>query len=208
MKKQKERKIGTQARIQEEKPKINWGRYFTIAFISIIVILFIVNNTRDDTPEAANPQNDPLSSIDEKIQMPESRKLAFDFALNSLDGKKVKLSDYKGKIVIVDFWATWCAPCRKGIPDLIELQNEFKDVQVIGISVDQNPMEVVPDFVKEFKINYPILISDPNVLQQYGGIEAIPTSFVISKDGKIINKYVGLYPKSTYEKIIREELSL
>lgn len=208
MKKQKERKIGTQARTQEEKPKINWGRYFTIAFIAIIVILFIVNNTRDDAPESAITQNYPPSSLDEKIQMPESRKPAFDFALNSLDGKKVKLSDYKGKIVIVDFWATWCAPCRKGIPDLIELQNEFKEVQVIGISVDQNPMEVVPDFVKEFKINYPILISDPNVLQQYGGIEAIPTSFIISKDGKIINKYVGLYPKSTYERVIREELSL
>lgn len=208
MKKQKERKIGIQARTQEEKPKINWGRYFTIAFIAIIVILFIVNNTRDDAPETSNSQIYPPSSVDEKIQMPESRKPAFDFALNSLDGKKVKLSDYKGKIVIVDFWATWCAPCRKGIPDLIELQNEFKDIQVIGISVDQNPMEVVPDFVKEFKINYPILLSDSNVLQQYGGIEAIPTSFVVSKDGKIINKYVGLYPKSTYEKIIREELSL
>jgi len=207
MKKQKERKIGTQTRSQEEKPKINWGRYFTIAFVATVIILFIVNNTRDDLPEI-NPQHYPPSSSDEKTKTDETRNPAHNFALKSLDGKNVQLSDFKGKIVIVDFWATWCAPCREGIPDLIEIQKEYKDVQVIGITVDQNPMEVVPGFVKEFKINYPILISDPNVLQQYGGIDAIPTSFIISKDGKIIKKMVGLYPKSTYLNVIREELQI
>jgi thiol-disulfide isomerase/thioredoxin len=207
MKKQKERKIGTQTRKQEDKPKINWGRYFTIAFVTIIVILFIVNNTRDDAP-AINPQHYPPSASDENIGVHEERKPAFDFTLKSIEGKSVKLSDFKGKIVIVDFWATWCMPCREGIPDLIALQNEYKDVQVIGITVDQNPMEVVPSFVKEFKINYPILLSDSNVLQQYGGIDAIPTSFIISKDGKIIKKYVGLQPKSYYVNIIHEELQI
>lgn len=199
MKKQRERKIGSQSRITEEKKKINWGRIFTVLFLVAVLALFIINNTREDKPAPGEGQNLPTSiSSTETALTP-----AYDFELKTLDGKVVKLSDYRGKTVILDFWATWCAPCRKGIPDLIELQNEHKDIQVIGISVDQNPQEVVPDFVKEFKINYPILISESIVLEKYGGIDAIPTTFVISKEGKIVSKYVGLVPKSYYENDIK-----
>jgi len=128
-----------------------------------------------------------------------------DFSLLSVDGKTVKLSDYKGKIVIVDFWATWCGPCRKGIPDLIEIQKEFKDdVVVIGISLDRDTKQDVPKFVKNYGINYSIVYGDGKVDRNFGGIEAIPTAFVIDRKGNIVDKHVGLVPKSTYVNLINK----
>lgn len=101
--------------------------------------------------------------------------------------------------------ATWCPPCRKGIPDLIEIKKEFKDknVEIIGISLDSftrggaTKNDVVP-FINEYGINYPILIGDINVAQQYGGVNSIPTSFVIDKEGYILTYYQGLMPKQQY----------
>jgi thiol-disulfide isomerase/thioredoxin len=133
-------------------------------------------------------------------------KKAPDFTLVNLAGKNVTLSDYKGKVVIVDFWATWCGPCRAGIPDLISLQNEYKDkIVVIGISVDQeNTKSGVPDFVTKMGINYPIVYFNDQVVSDFGGISAIPTTFIIDQQGSIVKKIVGLYPKSEYETRVKE----
>ena len=122
-----------------------------------------------------------------------------DFTLTSTDGKKIKLSDYKGKIVILDFWATWCGPCRMGVPDLVEIQKEYKDkVVVIGISLDDDRTkgDIIP-FMKAFKINYHVVFGTEQVVIDYGNIEAIPTTFILDKKGNIIEKYVGLVSKST-----------
>ncbi len=131
-----------------------------------------------------------------------------DFALKSFDGKTVKLSDYKGKVVIIDFWATWCPPCRKGIPDLISIQNEYKnDVVIIGISLDgEKTLKDVPGFVKSYAINYPIVYGNEKVVTDYGGIEGIPTAFLVDKKGNIVDKHVGLVPKDTYVNKIKELL--
>lgn len=131
-----------------------------------------------------------------------------DFTLKSFEGKTVKLSDYKGKVVIIDFWATWCPPCRKGIPDLISIQNDFKeDVVIIGISLDgEKTIKDVPGFVKSYGINYPIVYGDEKVVAAYGGIEGIPTAFVIDKKGNVVDKHVGLVPKDTYVNKIKELL--
>ncbi len=121
------------------------------------------------------------------------------FTLVDTKGKKVSLSDYKGKIVILDFWATWCPPCRKGIPDLIDIQKKYKNkVVIIGISVDTDTKDKVPSFIRDIRINYTVLYATPEVVQSYGNIEAIPTSFVIDKKGKIVNQFVGLTSKETY----------
>ena len=134
--------------------------------------------------------------------------MAPEFTLASTDGKDIRLSDYKGKVVIVDFWATWCGPCRKGIPDLIELQKEFgKDIVVIGISLDSGTKGDVVPFIQKFGINYPITYGTPEVTQQYGGVEAIPTSFVIDKNGIIVDKHIGLVPKSEYADQIHKLLN-
>ena len=134
-------------------------------------------------------------------------KKAPDFKLQTIDGKTVQLSSFKNKDVIVDFWATWCPPCRRGIPDLIELQNEFKkDLVVIGISVDRDTRDGVADFARKQGINYPICYFTDKVVEDFGGIEGIPTSFVIDKKGNIVDSHVGLVDKDTYVQVINKLL--
>lgn len=131
---------------------------------------------------------------------------AAEFELYTLSGEKLKLSDYSGKVVILDFWATWCPPCRKGIPDLIDLQKSFKDeLVVIGISLDQPSARAnLEAFIKQYGINYHVVLGNVEVAMAYGNIQAIPTSFVLNRKGVIVNKFVGLVNKSEYKKIIEE----
>jgi cytochrome c biogenesis protein CcmG/thiol:disulfide interchange protein DsbE len=134
--------------------------------------------------------------------------IAPDFSLANAAGGDIKLSDYKGKVVIVDFWATWCPPCRKGIPDLIELKNEYGDkIAIIGISVDTDSKGEVVPFIKKMGINYPVAYATPEVTQSYGGVDAIPTSFVVDKEGKIVDMHVGLVPKADFTAVIDKLLN-
>src|ERR1035437_6360766 len=159
--------------------------------ISLLLIFTLIGCSRDK--ENANK---PVTSKETPALNGDNNK-ASEFTLSSTDGKNIRLSDYKGKVVIVDFWATWCAPCRKGIPDLIEIQKEFgKKVVVIGISLDTDSKRDVVPFMQKFGINYPITYGTLEVTQQYGGVEAIPTSFIIDKNSQIVDKHVGLVPKS------------
>ncbi len=191
---QKKRKIGKQ---QVETEKMVFGlnqkqrsRVYTILFFVVVAILFVINNSSDDTKKGPYPPNYKQSSED-----------------------LLKLSDLKGKVVLVDFWATWCAPCREGIPDLVELKNEFqdKDVEIIGISVDAltrggaTAGDVVP-FIAANKINYPIVRGDGSVIDAFGGIKSIPTSFLIDKEGKIIAKFESLVSKKVYVENINKIL--
>ncbi len=141
------------------------------------------------------------------VETDKSSVFASDFTLKLTNGKDIKLSDHKGKIVIVDFWATWCPPCRRGIPDLVDIQKEYKnDVVIIGISLDtQTKPDVVP-FIKEFGINYPVAYATMEVVQNYGNIESIPTSFIIDQSGKIVDMHIGLVEKSVYVDKITELL--
>lgn len=171
-----------------------------LILISALTISFISVACSDDVKE--NPDNRELSS-----GSIESAEKAPDFSLTSTNGESIKLSDYQGKVVILDFWATWCPPCRKGIPDLVEIQNEFKDdVIVIGVSLDDDTKSEVVPFMKEYGINYPVVYGDNKVVTDFGSINAIPTSFIINKKGEIVEKHVGLVPKSTYVNRIKQIL--
>jgi thiol-disulfide isomerase/thioredoxin len=123
-----------------------------------------------------------------------------DFELSTLDGEVIRLSDYLGKIVIVDFWATWCAPCRMAIPELVELQNEYEgDLVIIGISLDQPyTQQNLKPFMETYGINYLIVLGTVEVVEAYGNIRGIPTSFIVNQDGEIVNKFTGYVPKSHY----------
>lgn len=144
-----------------------------------------------------------------KITFMKEGDKAPNFSLKSVDGKTIKLSDYKGKIVILDFWATWCPPCRRGVPDLISIQKEFKkDVVVIGISLDrEKTIKDVPGFMKDYGINYPVVYGDDKVTIDYGGIRSIPTSFVIDKKGNVVDSHIGLVPKEVFTDKIKELLN-
>ncbi len=182
------------------------SRIYTGIFILIVVILFVVNNSGNEPEEGPLPPNYVTPTVTTHPTAP-------DFVLPSVTGGKIKLSDLRGKVVILDFWATWCPPCRRGIPDLISLKKEYGDkgLEVVGISLDaitrgtQN--QIIP-FMKSFGINYPIVTGNMDVVNRFGGIRSIPTSFVISKDGKILAKYVGLVAKSRYEALIKSELGI
>lgn len=121
------------------------------------------------------------------------------------DGKSVRLADFAGKVVVLDFWATWCPPCRAEIPDFIALQKQYKSqgLEIVGVSVDQQGAPVVNNFAKEHGINYTSLLADDKVVSAYGGIRGIPTTFVIDREGNIVKKYVGQQSKDTFEKDIK-----
>ena len=154
--------------------------------------------SKEDSITAESIQKSETKTVDDISE--ESIGKAPDFTLTSTDEKQIKLSDYKGKIVILDFWATWCAPCRKGIPDLVEIQKEYKDnVVIVGISLDkQSTKNFVIPFMKEFGINYPVVYGNGKVVADYGYIQAIPTSFIIDRKGNIVDGFVGLVTKDAY----------
>ncbi len=131
-----------------------------------------------------------------------------DFVLKDLEGKDVKLSDFKGKVMILDFWATWCPPCRKEIPHFKELYDKYKaqGLEIIGVALDQEGVSIVKPFAESNKINYICLIGNEKVVQDYGGIRGIPTTFVIDKNGNIYKKYIGYQEKEVFEKDIKDLL--
>lgn len=137
-------------------------------------------------------------------------KLAPDFTLPDLDGNKVRLSDYEGKVVIVNFWATWCPPCRAEIPAFIDLYDTYKDrgFAMIGISLDPDGGRAVNRFLEEYRINYPILLGNIKVTSLYGGVTSIPTSFVITPYSEIYKKYVGYRSKDIFEADVKTLLNI
>ena len=132
-----------------------------------------------------------------------------EFELVALDGKKIKLSDYKGKAVVLNFWATWCAPCKIEIPWFVELQKQYgpQGMEIVGVAMDENPnADKIGKFAKEEGINYTVLLGNDPVADQYGGAEVLPTTFYIGRDGKIVARAFGLISHSEIEKNIQTAL--
>jgi thiol-disulfide isomerase/thioredoxin len=132
-----------------------------------------------------------------------------EFKLDALDGKPLSLAAARGKVVLLNFWATWCGPCRAEIPDLIALQQKYKDqLQIIGLTVDDDDAATIKQVVAEEHINYPVAMASPEVRLQYGGIAALPTSFMVDAQGRVVQKHEGLRDPALYETEIRALLGL
>ncbi len=132
-----------------------------------------------------------------------------EFQLTTLDGKPLSLESERGKVVLLNFWATWCGPCRAEIPDLIALQERYAGkLQIIGLMVDEDDAGVVKQVVARTGINYPVAMTSPEIRIKYGGIAALPTSFVLDTQGRVVQKHEGLRNPALYEMEIRALLGL
>jgi peroxiredoxin len=153
---------------------------------------------------AAAPPGAALTSADP------AGRVAPDFELKSIDGKSYKLADLRGKAVLLNFWATWCPPCKIEIPWFIELQKQYANqgLVVVGVAMDDdtNKQKVVSEFASQMKIDYPILLGTDQVADQYGGVDALPTTFFIGRDGKIVRRVMGLAGHSEFEEAIQAAL--
>ncbi len=135
-------------------------------------------------------------------------RLAPDFDLASLDGKRVKLSDFRGKAVLLNFWATWCAPCKEEMPWFVDLQKKYASdgLVVVGVAMDDSDASKIAQFTGEMGVNYPVLLGTDKVSDDYGNVDFLPTSFYIDRDGKFVGKGVGLLGRKEVEDNIQKAL--
>ena len=135
------------------------------------------------------------------LQPAGERKAAPEFALKDGSGKTVSLEKYRGKVVLLDFWATWCHGCKLEIPWFSEFERKYsaKGLSVVGVSLDDEGWKVVKPFIEQKKINYPVVLGDDKIATLYGGFQSLPTTLVIDKSGRIVSARVGLVKKSDYE---------
>ena len=179
-------------------------------FCLLLVLMFIIGGCKKKKTETTQQTEveaeiTPTQPIAESTPSTTGGKSAPAFTLQDLNGKSVSLADFRGKVIILDFWATWCPPCIKEIPDFIELYKQYEDkgFAMVGISLDQAGISVVKSFVQKSKINYPIMMTDGKVDKAYGGITSIPTTFIIDPAGNIRKKYVGYNSKAVFENDIK-----
>jgi len=148
------------------------------------------------------------TNVKAAVKPEKDRKMAPDFALKDATGKTVKLSEHKGKVVLLNFWATWCGPCKIEIPWFIDFQQQFKDrdFAILGISMDDDGWKSVKPYLEQKKINYQVMIGTEELSTLYGGVDSLPTSFLIDRAGKIASIHTGLISKSEYQTEIQDLL--
>ena len=135
----------------------------------------------------------------------DAKDAPLNYTIKDMNGVEVKLASFKGKVILLNFWATWCGPCKAEIPGFVELQKKYaNDLVVLGLSVDDTVDKLKP-YVAQYKINYPILVGlgREDVQDAYGPIYGIPMSFLIGRDGKICKKHAGIAPKAQFEREIK-----
>jgi thiol-disulfide isomerase/thioredoxin len=169
-----------------------WWVVLAVAAAGVVVVWLAVS--RLSTREA---------QLAEEVSAPDGERLTLRFfrnpaavpalAMRDLDGRPLSSADWRGKVVIVNFWATWCPPCRAEIPDLVALQNKYRDrLLIIGVSQDEGSVEVVKQFVAAHQMNYPVVMMTPEIDQAFPGIRALPTSFILDRESRVVQRHVGL----------------
>jgi len=181
------------------------GRTRIGVIVAIVMFGILSYGYLSDTNGASLTENQSKQEKSDSTTEDQEKFEAPDFTLQTITGEEVSLSDYRGKIVFINFWATWCGPCRTEIPAFVELQDEYgtDNLVILGISVDQGDRSVVTEFAKEYNINYKILYANGEVVGKYGGIRSIPTTFIVDRDGYIRDGRVGFPGKDYFVQVIK-----
>jgi thiol-disulfide isomerase/thioredoxin len=158
---------------------------------------------------SAAPGTRAVDSGSPVIRFVKDPEVAPPLQVRDILGKNVSNADWGGKVVLVNFWATWCPPCREEIPELIELKKQYGDrLQIIGISEDDDGPAKVLKFAQQKGMSYPIVMATPELIASYGGVPALPTSFLVDTQGRVVTKHSGLYPIESYHREIRSLLGM
>jgi peroxiredoxin len=178
--------------VMTPKPQVKLSQVRTAALTALAVLL--IGCMRSSTLSSNE-------SSDSAIKAESERKPAPEFNLTDANGASVKLADYKGKVVLLNFWATWCGPCKVEIPWFMEFEQQYKDrdFAVLGVSFDDDGWKSVKPYVEQHKINYRIMIGSDELGQLYGNVDALPTSFIIDREGRIAARHEGLVDKQDYQ---------
>jgi peroxiredoxin len=170
---------------------------FVVAMVVMVMVLFGIERAG----RSAGHLGAPRADVEDKV--------APDFALQSINGKTVRLSDFRGKAVLLNFWATYCAPCRVEMPWFVELQDRYaaEGLQVVGVAMDDARPDDIEKFANELGVNYPILVGQETVGNAYGGVQFLPSTFYIGRDGKVVDKVFGLKTKNEIEENIKKTLA-
>ena len=169
-------------------------KYFALG--SIVALGLLSSCSQQKTAPALSAAVAPA-----KTDAKSEKKLAPDFTLNDANGAKVNLADYRGKVVLLNFWATWCGPCELEIPWFVQFEQQFKSqgFEVVGVSMDDDGWNAVKPFIASHKMNYRVLLGNDSVSQLYGGIDSLPTTFILNREGKMaFPPHVGLAARSEY----------
>ena len=173
---------------------ITSSRFFGI--VPVVAVGVMVGCGAPGGPDGAAASGGPAAVFDARpgtIQLVADPAVLPELTMQTLDGRTITSEDLRGKVTLVNFWATWCGPCRAEIPDLIRLQERYSDrLQIIGVSEDEGPVQVVESFAAQFGINYPIVMTTPELDEAFPGVMALPTSFMIDPDLRVVRTHVGL----------------
>jgi peroxiredoxin len=169
---------------------------FVAAMVVMLMVLFAIERTGRSAGHLG-----ARADVEEKV--------APDFTLQSIAGKTVRLSDFRGKAVLLNFWATYCAPCRIEMPWFVELQNRYaaEGLQVVGVAMDDASPNDIEKFANDLGVNYPILVGEETVGNAFGGVQFLPSTFYIGRDGKVVDKVFGLKTRNEIEEDIKKALA-
>lgn len=175
--------------------------YFSLLALALAFAIMACSGGNGEAKANAAPR---------KAVQKQNLKKAHNFTVTTLDGNKVSLSDYKGKVLILDMWDTWCPPCRAEIPHFVELYGQYKSkgLEILGVAFGREGEAAVRKFVEDYGINYTGALANQDLMNGFGPINSIPTTFVIDQDGNVYKKYIGYREKAVFENDIKTLLDL